>query len=66
MTVNGKQINLKELDVNTLLDLIKHYSLQPEAIAVERNGEVPPKEKWGEIIINDNDRIELIRFVGGG
>lgn len=66
MTVNGKQVDLKEIKVRSLLELIMHYSLQPEAIAVERNGEVPPREKWGEIYIHENDRIELIRFVGGG
>ncbi len=66
MTVNGKEINLSGIECTTLIDLINYYNLDPESIAVERNGEVPLREKWSEIHLENSDRIELIKFVGGG
>lgn len=35
-------------------------------IAVERNGEIVPKSRYGEILMEDGDRIEVVSFVGGG
>lgn len=64
MMVNGEQIPL--LESMTLLELIRKYGFDPGGVAVERNGEIPDREKWAKIELKDGDRIELIRFVGGG
>jgi thiamine biosynthesis protein ThiS len=66
MTVNGKAVPLGSLPEPTLLALIAHYKLNPAAVAVERNGEIPPRPSWPSVVLGDGDTIELIRFVGGG
>ena len=50
----------------SLFELLKHFSLPRERIAVELNKEVVRKKDWETIKINDADKIEVIHFVGGG
>lgn len=66
MIVNGHNVPLERLPEPSLLALFSLYSLRPEGVAVERNGEIPPRESWTTIRLEDSDRIELIKFVGGG
>ena len=40
------------------------YPLQ--YIAVERNLEIVPKTQYDSTILCDGDRVEVVRFVGGG
>ena len=35
-------------------------------VAVERNGEIVPRGSFGDILLDDSDTIEIVRFVGGG
>lgn len=64
MLVNGKEMTVPEN--STLLDLIRHYGLNPEAVAVERNGQIEKRDSYADIKPGPDDKIELIRFVGGG
>jgi len=61
--VNGEE---KESDSVTVLDLISSYSLKPQGVAIECNGEVISRESYGAVKIKNGDRIEILRFVGGG
>jgi sulfur carrier protein len=66
MKVNGEErplADLKSPDVRSLLEL---YGINPAGVAIEINGRVIPRQKWNEVKLNNEDRIELIRFVGGG
>lgn len=64
--INGKNrlIN-KELK---LAELIKSEvnSSEPKGIAVALNFSIIPKQKWDEIILNENDEIEIVHAVQGG
>ena len=53
-------------DLRVLTILIGHYGLDPVTIAVEINGEIPKRDQWSSIALKESDRIEFIRFVGGG
>lgn len=66
MIVNGKTLSLDQISGKTLRDLIEHFNLDPQTVAVERNGEIPGRSEWPVIQLENTDRIELIRFVGGG
>lgn len=35
-------------------------------VAVERNREVVPRARHGEVVLDAGDRLELVTFVGGG
>ena len=64
ITVNGE---IKQLEKPVSLDrLLELFSLPSLRIAVELNRQVVRKKDWGDTIINDSDRIEVVHFVGGG
>lgn len=35
-------------------------------VVVERNLEIVPQDQLGAVMIQDDDAIEVLRFVGGG
>ncbi len=62
--VNGEERELPE--GLTLEALIKHLALAPERLAIERNREVVRRLDWPHTLLAEDDRIEIIHFVGGG
>lgn len=62
--LNGELREVPEgLNLVALLDWLK---LPADRVAVERNLEIVPRSRWGETIIQANDRLEVVHFVGGG
>ena len=61
--INGEERNLAG---KNLLEYLKESGFEPERVVVERNLEIIPQEKLGNVIIQDEDVIEVLRFVGGG
>jgi thiamine biosynthesis protein ThiS len=63
-TVNGK---LREVDSGiTLLRFLEERGVNPMLVAVEHNGEIIKRERFGEVPLTDGDRLEIIHMVGGG
>ncbi len=62
--LNGKKITLKSNF--SLLDLIKKYKLINKKIAIEYNGKIIQKTKYKKKILKNNDKIEIVHFIGGG
>jgi len=50
----------------TFTQLIDELSLAGRRVAVERNGEIVPRSRFGEARVADGDRIEVVMAVGGG
>ena len=62
--VNGDE---KEFGVGiSLAELITQLDLPAPRIAIELNREVVRRSDWGSTILKDDDRIEIVHFVGGG
>jgi thiamine biosynthesis protein ThiS len=62
--INGES---REVDGNpSLAELIEQLELPSARIAVEVNREVVRRGEWGETVLHDEDRIEIVHFVGGG
>ena len=62
--LNGKKIKIyKGLNVK---DLIKKYKLNEKKIAIELNGVILPKNHYSKKKLKDNDKIEIVQFIGGG
>lgn len=62
--LNGES---KEIaDSSTLLDLVNELDLPSSRIAIELNRNVVRRRVWEETRLNENDRIEIVHFVGGG
>ena len=50
----------------TIGDLIREKGLDPATIVVEHNLAILSAADWDQIILEENDALEIIRFVGGG
>ncbi len=62
--INGKDETV-EKKLN-LAEFVAAKKLSPEKIVIEHNLRVVPRDKWRNIILQENDHIEIISFVGGG
>ncbi|HEG2787860.1 TPA: sulfur carrier protein ThiS [Campylobacter jejuni] len=63
MIINGQKLELKELK---FMDFIKEKGLKIELIALELNGEIILKSEFENLILKENDKAEIVSFVGGG
>ena len=50
----------------SLAELITQLDLPAGRIAVELNREVVRRSDWSVTMLNEDDRIEIVHFVGGG
>lgn len=64
IALNGKEEILKE--GTTVGELIALKGLNPDTVIVEYNYDLVEKENWAGIVLKENDRLEVLRFVGGG
>lgn len=62
--VNGKGECIEE--GATVAGLILRKALNPATIIVEYNHDLVKKEAWNSIVLKEHDRLEILRFVGGG
>jgi len=47
-------------------ELIAQKGLNPDHVVIEYNMDILPREKWKQSHLQDEDRLEIITFVGGG
>ncbi|WP_346982587.1 sulfur carrier protein ThiS [Clostridium perfringens] len=64
MIANGKKVEKGEL--NTVYDLLKSLNINSNRVVVELNKEIVNFCNYNEILLNHEDVIEIIAFVGGG
>ncbi len=62
--LNGKKITIKSNF--SIMDLLKKYKLSYKKIAIECNGAIIPKVKYKNKILKNNDKLEIVHFIGGG
>jgi sulfur carrier protein len=64
LTVNGKR---RELEGETdLVGFLSTLEVDARGVAVARNGEVVPRDRYAEVRLRDGDVLEIVRMVGGG
>lgn len=62
--VNGESREVPEnLNLTALLEWLK---LPTDRVAVERNREIAARSTWDATLIQPDDRLEVVHFVGGG
>ena len=62
--VNGK-LRLISKDSSALM-VIKNLKIPLKKVAIELNQEIIDKKKINRIILKENDKIEIVHFIGGG
>ena len=50
----------------TVAALLERLQLPADRVAVERNLEILPRDRWGETRLQPDDHLEVVHFVGGG
>ncbi len=65
LTVNGKELD--SADGLTASELLAGQDVKiPEMVSVELNGRILKRTELEETILKDNDKVELLYFMGGG
>ena len=59
--------SLYEISYGTNLnELLNKLKIQKSKVAIEVNGEIVEKNKYSSLILNKNDKVEIVHFIGGG
>ena len=61
--LNGKKVTVKNND--SIFVLLKKYKFLNKKVAVEYNGTIVAKKTLKKLLKN-NDRVEIVHFIGGG
>ena len=62
--LNGRSFKiLRGINLN---DLLNNLKIQKNKVAIEVNGEIVEKNKYSSRVLNKNDKVEIVHFIGGG
>nr|WP_320131039.1 sulfur carrier protein ThiS [uncultured Holophaga sp.] len=64
LTVNGKE--RVAAPGTTLAVFIESLGVGATGLIAELNGTILKRDAWGQTVLNEGDRIELVSLVGGG
>ena len=62
--LNGKKVLIKQK--LSIINLLKKHKLNKKNVAVEINGKIISNQKYKNKIVKNNDKIEIVYFIGGG
>ena len=62
--LNGNPYEISNgINLNELLNKLK---IQKNKVAIEVNGEIVEKSKYPNLILSKDDKVEIVKFIGGG
>ena len=62
--LNGKEKTISpDLNIEKLLEQLK---VNPLTVVIELNLDILDKNKYNRITLKENDKVEIVHFVGGG
>lgn len=64
LTINGEPRTVP--GPMTVAGLLAELGFVAGKVAVERNLEIVPRSTYAAVAIEDGDRFEIVRFIGGG
>jgi thiamine biosynthesis protein ThiS len=64
ITLNGEPYQLDE--PLAVADLLTRLSIDARRVAVEHNLEILKRQYFGDTMVREGDRVEIVNFVGGG
>ena len=63
------QLNGNPYEINNgtnLNELLNKLEIQKNKVAIEVNGEIVERKKYPSLILNKDDQVEIVQFIGGG
>ena len=63
------QLNGDPYEINNgtnLNELLNKLKIQKNKVAIEVNGEIVEKKRYTNLILNKDDKVEIVHFIGGG
>jgi thiamine biosynthesis protein ThiS len=64
ITVNS-ELHAAPADI-TVRALLGYLGIRQDRVAIERNLEILPRDRWEATRVTAGDRYEIVHFVGGG
>lgn len=61
--INGKDYDLAG---STVTGMLSELSLEEQLIVVEVNQNILGQDAFASHVLSDGDKVEIVRFVGGG
>ena len=62
--LNGKKVTIKPRA--TIYELLKRFKLNNKKVAIEHNGTIVSKMNYKKKYLKNNDKLEVVHFIGGG
>ena len=62
--LNGKKISIKSKF--SIQDLLTKYKLADKKVAIEHNGTIISKVNYKKKYLKNDDKVEIVHFIGGG
>ena len=69
LNVEKIQLNGDPYEINddtNLNELLNKLKIQKNKVAIEVNGKIVEKNKYPNLILNKDDKVEIVQFIGGG
>jgi len=63
------QLNGDPFEINNgtnLNELLNKLKIEKNKVAIEVNGQIVEKDKYSNLILNKDDKVEIVHFIGGG
>ena len=63
------QLNGDPFEINiglNLSELLNKLKIEKNKVAIEVNGEIVQTDKYENLILNKDDKVEIVHFIGGG
>jgi len=62
--VNGDEVEIQ--GASNVAELMEKYQMPPQSVLIEHNGKALHPREWRQRILENGDRIEIVRVVAGG
>ena len=63
------QLNGSSYEINNgtnLNELLNKLKIKKNKVAIEVNGNIIERKKYSNLILNKDDKVEIVHFIGGG
>ncbi|HEY1077496.1 MAG TPA: sulfur carrier protein ThiS [Fontimonas sp.] len=64
IVINGETRTLAQ--ALTLVELLDELNMGERRVAIELNGEIVPRTRYGATMLADDDKLLIVQAIGGG